>query len=137
MNCPKCQFENPEDAKFCVECGNKIEIICPNCSSSNSPSYKFCSKCGHKLSLASEAPPKDLTFDEKLTKIQKQISVHLPTIQVRIGIKTGEVVRREAKHPFGQAVVIASRIVSEFQGGQLIVSDVTKQLTSGSGFAFI
>ena len=70
-------------------------------------------------------------------KIQQQISEHLPTIQIRIGINTGEVVRREAKHPFGQAVVVASRIVSECKGGQLLVSDVTKQLTAGSGFSFI
>jgi len=70
-------------------------------------------------------------------KIQLQISEALPAIQIRIGINTGEVVRREAKHPFGQAVVVASRIVSECQGGQLLVSDVTKQLTAGSGFSFI
>ncbi len=70
-------------------------------------------------------------------KIQQQISEGLPTIQVRIGINTGEVVRREGKHPFGQAVVVASRIVSECKGGQLLVSDVTKQLTAGSGFSFI
>ncbi|TFH44466.1 MAG: adenylate/guanylate cyclase domain-containing protein, partial [ANME-2 cluster archaeon] len=24
MKCPKCQHENPEDAKFCQECGNKL-----------------------------------------------------------------------------------------------------------------
>jgi len=70
-------------------------------------------------------------------KIQQQISEALPSIQVRVGINTGEVVRREAKHPFGQAVVVASRIVSECKGGQLLVSDVTKQLTAGSGFSFI
>lgn len=70
-------------------------------------------------------------------KIQQQILEDLPKIQVRIGINTGEVVRREAKHPFGQAVVVASRIVSECKGGQLLVSDVTKQLTAGSGFSFI
>ena len=70
-------------------------------------------------------------------KILQQISEDLPTIQVRIGINTGEVVRREGKHPFGQAVVVASRIVSDCKGGQLLVSDVTKQLTAGSGFSFI
>ncbi|MGD8948163.1 MAG: adenylate/guanylate cyclase domain-containing protein, partial [Desulfobacterales bacterium] len=73
MNCPKCQFENPEGAKFCVECGNKIEIICHSCSSNNSPSFKFCRECGQKLSIPFEALPKDLSFDEKLTKIQKYL----------------------------------------------------------------
>ena len=73
MQCPKCQFENPEGAKFCVECGNKIEIICPKCSSVNSPNFKFCSECGQKLSIPSEAKPTDFSLDEKLTKIQKYL----------------------------------------------------------------
>jgi class 3 adenylate cyclase/pimeloyl-ACP methyl ester carboxylesterase len=69
--------------------------------------------------------------------IQKKISRNLPTIKIRIGINTGEVVLKEGKHPFGQAVVIASRIVSEAKGGEIIVSDVIKQITSGSKFTFI
>ncbi len=73
MKCPKCQIDNPEGANFCVECGGKLERICPNCGIGNALSYKFCNKCGHKLSLLSEAPPKDLSFDEKLTKIQRYL----------------------------------------------------------------
>jgi hypothetical protein len=34
---------------------------------------EFCNKCGHKLSLPPETPPKDLSFDEKLTKIQRYL----------------------------------------------------------------
>ena len=73
MQCPKCQFENSEDVNFCVECGSKLEKICPECGYSNSLSHKFCGGCGHKLSLPVEALPKDLSFDEKLTKIQKYL----------------------------------------------------------------
>jgi len=73
MKCPKCQSENPESAKFCVECGGKLEIICPKCDFSNSASFKFCAKCGHNLTLPSEPPPKDLSFDEKIEKIQRYL----------------------------------------------------------------
>ena len=73
MKCPKCQTDNPEGAKFCVECGTKLELICPSCGFSNSPSFKFCSECGHELSIPSKAPPKDLSFDEKLGKIQRYL----------------------------------------------------------------
>jgi class 3 adenylate cyclase len=73
MKCPKCQFENREGVNFCVECGAKLEIICPNCGYSSSISNKFCGGCGHKLSLPVAVPPKDLSFDEKLTKIQKYL----------------------------------------------------------------
>jgi class 3 adenylate cyclase len=69
--------------------------------------------------------------------IQKEISRNLGSIKVRMGINTGEVVRREGKHPFGQAVVIASRIASKAKGEQILVSDVTKHLTSGSRFTFV
>jgi class 3 adenylate cyclase/predicted ATPase len=73
MKCPKCQFDNSEGIKFCVECGNKLEIICPKCGYGNLPSHKFCGECGHDFRKPSQAPPKDLTFDEKLTKIQKYL----------------------------------------------------------------
>jgi len=26
MKCQKCQFENPEGAKFCIECGQTLEV---------------------------------------------------------------------------------------------------------------
>jgi class 3 adenylate cyclase/tetratricopeptide (TPR) repeat protein len=73
MKCPKCQSENPESAKFCVECGGKLEIICPKCNFSNSASFKFCAECGHNLTLPSEPSTKDLSFDEKLDKIQRYL----------------------------------------------------------------
>ena len=66
--------------------------------------------------------------------IQKEMSTKLPRIKVRMGINTGEVVRREGMHPFGQAVVIASRIASKAKGQQILISDVTRHLTSGSKF---
>jgi len=73
MKCPKCQFDNPEGLKFCVECGNKLEIICSNCGFSNEPSFKFCGECGHNLSISTEPAPKDLSFDEKIDKIQRYL----------------------------------------------------------------
>ena len=73
MKCPKCQAQNPEGMKFCVECGKKLEIICPKCGFSNSPIFKFCGECGHDLSLPSRPVPKELSFDEKLAKIQRYL----------------------------------------------------------------
>lgn len=69
--------------------------------------------------------------------IQKEISKNLPSIKIRVGINTGEVVRREGRHPFGQAVVVSSRIAAKAKGGQILISDVTKQLASGSKLPFV
>ncbi|MGV7224945.1 MAG: adenylate/guanylate cyclase domain-containing protein [Nitrospinales bacterium] len=73
MKCPECQFENREDAKFCNECGHKFDVTCPECKSSNRVSSKFCDECGHKLTAKPVPHAKELSFDEKLTKIQKYL----------------------------------------------------------------
>ncbi|MGD9034797.1 MAG: adenylate/guanylate cyclase domain-containing protein, partial [Desulfobacteraceae bacterium] len=73
MECPKCQTENPEGKKFCRECGAKLALACPQCAAEILPGDKFCGECGHNLTLASEPIPKDLSFDEKLEKIQRYL----------------------------------------------------------------
>jgi len=73
MQCPKCQFENPTGTNFCGECGDKLERLCSGCNSPNPLNFKFCGECGHKLDIPFETSPKDLSFDEKLTKIQKYL----------------------------------------------------------------
>ena len=73
MKCPKCQFDNPEDSEFCNECGNKLEITCSACGRMNPLGSKFCNKCGHNLITLIKPAPKELSFDEKLTKIQRYL----------------------------------------------------------------
>ncbi len=73
MKCPKCSTDNPNTKKFCRKCGTKLLLACPQCGAEILPDDYFCGDCGHKLSLRSEAPPKDLSFDEKLEKIQKYL----------------------------------------------------------------
>jgi len=73
MQCPKCQFENSEQAKFCGECGAKLERICPKCTSPNPLQFKFCSECGQNLMAPFRPPPKELSLDQKLAKIQKYL----------------------------------------------------------------
>jgi ribosomal protein L40E len=59
MKCPKCQAENPKNAKFCVECGFRTELVCPSCGSVNSTAFKFCAECGHDLRKLAETVPVD------------------------------------------------------------------------------
>ena len=51
--CIVCKTVNPEDAKFCENCGNKVGEIpreyCEACGFMNPPGLKFCGECGAKL----------------------------------------------------------------------------------------
>ena len=51
MKCPKCQHENPPEARFCEECSAPLARTCANCGSQASFTAKFCSQCGHPLQL--------------------------------------------------------------------------------------
>ena len=54
VDCPNCGAKLPEGAKFCFQCGSKVEvlaaneIICPNCGK-KTPNGKFCMECGSPL----------------------------------------------------------------------------------------
>ncbi len=73
MKCPKCGFDNIDKAKFCNECGQNLELKCPGCGVTNPPGSKFCNDCGHDLTHPSQGIPKELSFDEKIAKIQKYL----------------------------------------------------------------
>ena len=78
MECTQCKFENPESAKFCGDCGAKMERLCPKCKSPNPLNFKFCGECGHNLSLSAKPTPKELSFNEKLAKLQKYLPRGIP-----------------------------------------------------------
>ena len=67
MKCLKCQFDNREGAKFCKECGSKVELQCSSCGFQYQPGCKFCDECGHDLRESKEAPPIDLDQPQSYT----------------------------------------------------------------------
>jgi uncharacterized membrane protein YvbJ len=73
MQCPQCQTENRSEAKFCNECGAKLEVPCPQCGNHNRPGSKFCDGCGHNLSFLQEKSSPAPLLDEKIKKIQKYL----------------------------------------------------------------
>ena len=58
MVCPNCQTEISEGAKFCDECGSRLEIVCAQCKKVNRLGAKFCNECGQALTAPPESPPK-------------------------------------------------------------------------------
>jgi hypothetical protein len=49
MKCPRCQAENDAGARFCEDCGGRLEAACPSCGTPVTPGKKFCRSCGAAL----------------------------------------------------------------------------------------
>jgi class 3 adenylate cyclase len=56
-------------------------------------------------------------------------------IRVRIGLNAGEPIA-EDQDLFGTAVILAARIAAKAEGGEILASDVVRQLVAGKGFLF-
>jgi class 3 adenylate cyclase len=62
MKCSFCKFENPENSKFCLECGRKMDFICPQCGEALPSTAKFCNQCGQTLGEAPRSSPTSSGF---------------------------------------------------------------------------
>lgn len=58
MICNKCGTELSDGAKFCPECGEKVDLTepgkCPSCGAQNAEGAKFCRECGAALNSETE-----------------------------------------------------------------------------------
>ena len=62
-------------------------------------------------------------------------SEHKNELRIRIGINAGEPVAEDGDL-FGTAVNLAARIAAQAAGGDILVSDVVRQLVAGKGYLF-
>lgn len=49
MKCHQCQTDNPEEARFCLNCGALLIQQCANCQAEILPDARFCMHCGHPV----------------------------------------------------------------------------------------
>lgn len=51
FKCPKCGKLTGGNEKFCIECGQPLNVICPECGETwrFMFEYKFCPGCGHNM----------------------------------------------------------------------------------------
>jgi predicted amidophosphoribosyltransferase len=88
MKCAQCQAENDAGARFCEDCGARLEAACPSCGALVTSGKKFCRSCGAALtpepasrfaSLESYTPKhlaeKILTSRAALEGERKQVTV--------------------------------------------------------------
>jgi hypothetical protein len=55
MKCPRCEQENPPQAKFCLECAAPLARRCAGCGTQLPAAAKFCFECATPVS---GAPPR-------------------------------------------------------------------------------
>src|SRR5436309_1257886 len=56
MKCPRCQHENPPQAKFCLECAMLLALRCTSCGTQLPAGAKFCFECAKPVGAPSSAP---------------------------------------------------------------------------------
>ena len=56
MKCPRCQQENPPQAKFCLECATPLALRCASCGTQLPTGAKFCFECATPVSAPGSAP---------------------------------------------------------------------------------
>lgn len=94
MNCTKCGQDLAEGAKFCSNCGTRVEkqqdhTFCTTCGARLEPSARFCPSCGVKVERITAETPADVTAPEKPVTVLKMVSLYEGTPTVGIAKATG------------------------------------------------
>ncbi|HEY9690453.1 MAG TPA: serine/threonine phosphatase [Coleofasciculaceae cyanobacterium] len=54
--CPQCQCENPDDNKYCQQCGTSLDhLICPSCGAENPVAQLTCNQCDSVIGTVLQA----------------------------------------------------------------------------------
>ena len=69
MNCTNCGTLNPQDARFCSNCGTPLALTCSQCGTRLQPGARFCHNCGHPIS-AEVAPATPASAPKNTTQPQ-------------------------------------------------------------------
>jgi class 3 adenylate cyclase/ribosomal protein L40E len=75
LDCSNCGSNNPQDKRFCLNCGSRLHSRCRQCGSDNPPGARFCGDCGASLTAPSPfvgadrlaSPPAAGPADERKT----------------------------------------------------------------------
>ena len=73
MKCPKCRFENSEESRFCLECGERLDLQCPHCGKGLPLLAKFCNHCGQTITFPPSPKISTLSHEDQISRIQKYL----------------------------------------------------------------
>jgi class 3 adenylate cyclase/tetratricopeptide (TPR) repeat protein len=55
--CGHCSTQNPDGARFCMNCGSPLQLRCPSCGEAVPPEARFCMNCGAQVREGAPVPP--------------------------------------------------------------------------------
>lgn len=119
MKCNKCSQEIPDNSKFCLHCGTKVEVhdgvVCPKCGFKNPSDATFCTECGTRIHPTSQkktecANKQRVEIDIAPTILNQQdLERQKELIQCRLTIK-----RLYLEHKLGYELFVKSCIIPSY-----------------------
>src|SRR5262245_49022221 len=58
MLCPRCQQDNPPQARFCMKCGASVMLACGKCGTELPTGAAFCISCGQPVGTIPAREPR-------------------------------------------------------------------------------
>jgi len=127
-------YNNDDGAKFCMECGSKIEVkeeiveagpYCPKCGVQNDGGAAFCKECGNQLSGERRTEKKETGWeedegedewveDEPAPKEKEKIEKEPKKIETKVDAKHKTILTVNMKYPKNDATRVAKK---ELKGG--------------------
>src|SRR5260370_23219672 len=77
MHCESCSTENPQGAKFCIQCATPFKRRCQKGAFENPPEANFCAQCATSLSEEARQSSK-ATSNSTLSDIRVPVETSEP-----------------------------------------------------------
>lgn len=91
--CPQCQFENPDDNKFCQRCGTSLtEVVCSGCEAQVQFDVENCPYCGTSTGIIWRA----LLIPHHSSWVNSATSIVVPPVLEEANVKSFAVSETEA-----------------------------------------
>jgi ribosomal protein L40E len=120
MRCQNCSTENPEGAKFCIQCGNSFQRRCQKCGFPNPPEARFCSQCGDLIDVAaplrSHAEPRGLKGERRHLTVLFCDLVNSTAISAQLDPEEWREIVAEYHRAVAEAIERYGGHVAQYQG---------------------
>jgi class 3 adenylate cyclase len=120
MRCQNCSTENPEGARFCIQCGSSLQRRCPKCGFANPPEARFCSQCGDLIDvsppLPSHAEPRGATGERRHLTVLFCDLVNSTSIAAQLDPEEWREIVADYHRAAAQAIERFGGLVAQYQG---------------------